>query len=247
MTSDGSPSIPKRPQKVTSTATKAKGRASSTGAKKAKATRRKPSSSSAASAASAPAARSGFQQKTLHDLFSPEAMMAKRIKGVYSIVNRLHEPIPPIGSDDYALTGNVTAGSFGLFIRTLMGLARHPERPGDAAAPATPRSGSSSSSGAALVAATRGLDEVRVLNSRRENSPATRCVERATRAEGEKCFVANARALVRVSASRPLRTTMRCVALRGTESVWLRMFVGVWVGCVGWVGCGCASSIHTLA
>ena len=47
--------------------------------------------------------------------------MAKRIKGVYSIVNRLHEPIPPIGSDDYALTGNVTAGSFGLFIRTLMG------------------------------------------------------------------------------------------------------------------------------
>jgi hypothetical protein len=229
VTSDRSPSIPKRPQKVTSTATKAKGRASSTAAKKAKATRRKPSSSSASAS---PAARSGFQQKTLHDLFSPEAMMAKRIKGVYSIVNRLHEPIPPIGSDDYALTGNVTAGSFGLFIRTLMGLARHPERYGNAAAPATPRSGSnsgsSSSSGVALVAATRGLDEVRVPNSRRQLARnKMRCV-RSTCRRGESAFSrtpARSCALVCVS---PYAERKVCCE----ECLW--MFVGGWSG-ASWV------------
>ena len=60
--------------------------------------------------------------------------MRLRIRLVYSVVKRRHEPIPPVGSDGYALTGNVTAGSFHKFIRTLMGDAVDPDSSGSGGA-----------------------------------------------------------------------------------------------------------------
>jgi hypothetical protein len=178
-------------------------------------------------------------------LFSPEAMMAKRIKGVYSIVNRLHEPIPPIGSDDYALTGNVTAGSFGLFIRTLMGLARHPERYGNAAAPATPRSGSRSSSGSssgvALVAATRGLDEVRVPHSRRQLARnKMRCVPSTCR-RGESAFSRTpARSCALVCVSPPTQRDALYRPTRNGQCV-AKNVCGCLLG--GWSGARCVCEL----
>ena len=68
---------------------------------------------SAASAAAGGGASSAVAEDGVIELDSVlREQLRKRMKIVYSVVNTFHEPIPPVGCDDYAITGNVTPGSY---------------------------------------------------------------------------------------------------------------------------------------
>ena len=62
-------------------------------------------------AASEPAIRQK-RAKALTSSSDAAAPVLGHFKAVYKVIDRMHEPIPPVGSDEHSITGNVTAGSF---------------------------------------------------------------------------------------------------------------------------------------
>jgi hypothetical protein len=45
--------------------------------------------------------------------------MLRKFKVVYGVVQKLHEPLCPVGSSEHSLTGSITATSFGKLAHVL--------------------------------------------------------------------------------------------------------------------------------